>query len=91
MSKDMDEHLKLAHSGVDVVDRANKKVCVTLLQYNVDKPENSSAQVGDFSLKKEDEKFQQSVFEIYKLEEFVYLLDVINSEYEKDITNTPIW
>ena len=31
MSKDMDEQLKLAHKVVDVVDRANRKFCVTLL------------------------------------------------------------
>ena len=31
MSKDMDEQLKLAHK---VVDRANRKICVTLLRYN---------------------------------------------------------
>ena len=41
MSKDMDEQLKLAHKVVDVVDRANRKICVTLLPYNVDKPESS--------------------------------------------------
>ena len=35
MSKDMDEQLKLAHKVVDVADRANRKVCVTLLRYNV--------------------------------------------------------
>ena len=44
-SKDMDEQLKLAHKVVDVVDRANRKYCVTLLRYNVDKPESSNAQV----------------------------------------------
>ena len=32
MSKDMDEQLKLAHKVVDVVDRANRKICVTLLR-----------------------------------------------------------
>ena len=37
MSRDMDEQLKLAHKAVDVVDRANRKICVTLLRYNVDK------------------------------------------------------
>ena len=37
-SKDMNEQLKLAHKFVDVVDRANKKICVTLLRYIVDKP-----------------------------------------------------
>ena len=37
MSKDMDEQLKLAHKVVDVVNRADRKSCVTLLRYNVDK------------------------------------------------------
>ena len=32
MSKDMDEQLKLAQNVVDVVDRANRKICVTLLR-----------------------------------------------------------
>ena len=45
MSRDIDEQLKLAHKVVDVVDRANRKYCVTLLRYNVDKPESSIAQV----------------------------------------------
>ena len=61
MSRDMDEQLKLAHQVVDVVDRANGKNCVTLLRYNVDKPESSFAQVRLFAMKKEDEKFQQVV------------------------------
>ena len=39
LSKDMDEQLKLAHKVVDVVDRANRKICVTLLRYSVNKPE----------------------------------------------------
>ena len=86
----MDEQLKLAHKVVDVVDRANKKICVTLLQYNVDKPESSYAQVGRFARKKEDEKFQQVVNVNYKLEEFIYLLDVMNSVYEKVFNNQPI-
>ena len=45
MSKDMDEQFKLAHKVVGVVDRAKRKICVTLLRYNVDKPESSCAQV----------------------------------------------
>ena len=90
MSKDMDEQLKLAHNVVDVVDRANRMICVTLLRYNVDKPECSYAQVQLFPRKKEDEKFQQVVYVIYKLEEFIYLLDVINSVYDKVITNQPL-
>ena len=61
MSKDMDEQLKLVHKVVDVVDRANRKIFVTLLRYNVDKPESSYAQVRLFEREKEDEKFQQVV------------------------------
>ena len=48
MSKDMDEQLKLAHKVVGVLDRAKRKICVTLLRYNVDKPESSYAQVRLF-------------------------------------------
>ena len=90
MSKDMDEQLKLAHKVVDVVDRANGKICVTLLRYNVDKPESSYGQVRLFARRKEDEKFQQVVYVNYELEEFIYLLDVMSSVYEKVFTNHPI-
>ena len=89
MSKDMDEQLILAHKLVDVVDRANRKIWKDL-HYNVDKPERSYAQVRFFAGKKEDEKFQQVVYVNYKLEEFVYLLYVMNSVYDKVITNQPI-
>ena len=90
MSRDMDEQLKLAHKVVDVVDRRNRKICVTLLRYKVDNPESSYAQVRLFATKKEDEKFQQVFYVNYKLEEFIYLLDVMNSVYKKVITNQPI-
>ena len=62
MSRNMDEQLKLAHKIVDVVDRTNGKICVTLLRYNMDKPESSYAQVRIIARKKEDEKFQQVVY-----------------------------
>ena len=91
MSKDMDEQLKLAHKVVDVVDRANRKICVTLLRYNVDKPESSYAQTRFFARKKEDEKFQQVVYVKYKREEFIYLLDIMNSVFDEGITNQPIF
>ena len=90
MTKDMDEQLKLAHKVVDALDGANRKICVTLLRYNVDKLEISYAQVQQFSRKKEDEKFQLVVYVNYKLEEFVYLLDVMNYVYDKVGTNQPI-
>ena len=89
MSKDMDEQLKLAHKVVDVVDRANRKICVNLLRYNLDKPESSYAQVRLFARKKEDEKFQEVVYVNYVLEEFIYLLDVMNSVYDKILLNNP--
>ena len=62
MSKDMNEQLKLDHKIVDVVDRANRKICVSLLRYDVDKPESSYAQVRLFARKKQDEKLQQVVY-----------------------------
>ena len=64
ITKDLDEQLKLAHKVVDIVDRANKKICVTLLQYIEDKPENSYAQVQFFARKKEDENFLLIVYDI---------------------------
>ena len=90
MSRDMDEQLKLAHKVVDVVDRTNRKICVTLFRYNVDKSETSYAQLRLFVRKKEDEKFQQVVYVKYNFEEFIFLLDVMNSVYDKVITNQPI-
>ena len=90
MSRDIDEQLKLAHKTVDVVDRTNRKICVTLLRYNVDKPESSYAQVQLFARTKDDEKFHQIVYVNFKLEEFIYLLDVLNSVYVEVTTNQPI-
>ena len=83
----MDEQLKLAHKVVNVVDRINRKNCVTLLRDNVDKPESSYAKVRLSARNKEDEKFQQVVYVIYKLGDFIYLLDVMHSVYDKVITN----
>ena len=90
MFKNMDEQLKLAHKLVDVVDRANRKICVTLLWYDVEKPENSYAEVRLSARKKEDDKFQQVVYVKNTLKEFMYLLDVMNSLYDKVITIQPI-
>ena len=81
LSKDMEEQLKLVHKVIDVVDCPNRRICVTLLRYKVNNPETSYALVGLFGRKKEEEKFQQIVCVNYKLDEFVYLLDVMNSLY----------
>ena len=90
-SKDMEEQLKLVHKVIDVVDCPNRRICVTLLRYKVDNPETSYAQVRLFGRKKEKEKFQQSVYVNYRLDEFIYLLDVMNSVYDKVIANQPIF
>ena len=90
LSKDMEEQLKLVHKVIDVLDCPNRKICVTLLRYKADKPETSYAQVRLFGRKKEEEKFQQIVYVNYRLDEFIYLLDVMYSVYDKVIANQPI-
>ena len=89
LSKVMDEQLEMAHKLVEVVDRANRKIYVTLLRYSVDKPESFYAQVSFFAKKKEDEKFQQNVYVNFKLGEFIYLLDVVISVYDMVFTKQP--
>ena len=89
LSKDMEEQLKLVHKVIDVVDRPNRNICVTMLRYKVDNPETSYAQVRLFGRKIEEEKFQQIVYVNYKFEEFIYLPDVMKSVYDKVIANKP--
>ena len=71
LSKDMDEQLKLSSKVVDVVDQANKKICVTLLRYDVDKPESSYALFRLSAREREDKMFQQVFYVNHKLEEFI--------------------
>ena len=90
LCKDMEEHLKLVHKVIDIVDCPNRKICVTLLRHKVDNPDTSYAQVCLFGRKTEEENFQQIVYVNYRLDEFIYLLDVMNSVYDKVMTNQPI-
>ena len=53
------------------------------------KPENSYAQVRLFARRTEDKKFQQVVCVNYTLEDFIDLLDIMNSVFEKVIANKP--
>ena len=48
LSKDMEEQLKLVHKVIDVVDRPNRRIFVTLLRYKVNSPETSYAQARLF-------------------------------------------
>ena len=90
LCKDMEDKLKLVHKVIDVVDSPNRRICVTLLRYKADNPETSYVQVRLFGRNKEEEKFQQIVNVNFKHDEIVYLLDVMNSVYDKVIANQPI-
>ena len=89
LCKDMEEQLKLVHKVIDVVDCPNRMICLTLLRYKADNPDTSWAQVCLFGRKTEEEKFQQIVYVNYRLDEFIYLLDVLNLVYDKVIANQP--
>ena len=90
LAKDMEEQLKLTHKVVEVVDRPHRKICVTKLRYNVEKPETSNVQVRLFGRRKEEEKFNQIVYVNYKLDEIFHLLYVMHSVYDKVIANEPL-
>ena len=90
LSKDMEEELELLSKLIDIVHRPNRRICVTLLRYKADNPDTSYAQVRLFGRKTEEEKFQQIVYVNYTLDEFVYLLDVMNSVSDNVIANQPI-
>ena len=87
LAKDMEEQLKLTNNVVEAFDRPHRKICVTMLRYNVEKPETSYVQVRLFGRRKEEEKFNEMVYVHYKLDEFIYLLDIINSVYDKVFAN----
>ena len=57
MSRDTDQQLRLAQKMLDLVEQANKRICVTLLWYNVEKLESSFAQVRLFAKKKVEDNF----------------------------------
>ena len=87
LAKDMDEQLKHTHKVVEFVDLPDRKICVTMLRYNVEKPETSYVQVRLFGRRKDKEKFNHIVYVNYTLGEFIHLLDVMNSVYDKVIAN----
>ena len=90
LAKDMEEQLKLTHKVVEVVDRPHRQICVTMLRYNVEKPETSFVQVRLFGRRKDEENFNQIVYVNYEFDDFFYLLDVLNSVYDKVIANEPL-
>ena len=78
LAKDMEEQLKLTHKIVEVVDRPHRNICVIMLRYNVEKPETSYVQMRLFGRRKDEEKINQIAYVNHKLDEFIYLLDVLN-------------
>ena len=87
LAKDMEEQLKLTHKVAEVVDKPHRKICVTMLRYNVEKPETSYVQVRLFGRRKKEEKFNQVVYVNNKLVEYIYLFHVMNSVYDKIFAN----
>ena len=55
----------------------------------MEKPKSSYAEVQLFARKMEDKKFQKVVYVKYIVEEFINLLDVMNSIYDNFIANKP--
>ena len=74
LAKDMEEQPKLTHKVVGSFDRPHRKICVTMLRYNVEKPETSNVQVRLFGRRQEKEKSNQIVYVNYKLEFIFYLM-----------------
>ena len=78
---------------IDHTERFARLCCATMwpeTSYAHVKPETSYAHVRLFGRRKDEEKFNQIVYMNYKLEDFIYLLDVINSVYDKVIANEPL-
>ena len=63
---------------------------MTMLHYNVEKPESSYVQVRLFGRRKDEENFDH-FFVNYKLDEFICLFDVMNSVYDNVIANEPLY
>ena len=75
---------------IDLVDRPDRKICVTVVRYNDDQPDSSYAQVRKVAKKKEDKNLQQILHVNSKLDDFIFLLDEKSSVYDKISANQSI-
>ena len=75
---DMEKQLRFTLKVAEVVDQPPRRICVTMLRYNVEKLETSYVQVRLFGKRKDKIKFNQIVYVNYKHDEFIYLLGVMN-------------
>ena len=87
LAKNLEEQLKFTHKIEEVVGQPHRNIYVTMLRYNVEKPQTSYVQVRLLGRRKNEEKFNQIVYVNYKLDEFIYLLDVMNSVYDNVFAN----
>ena len=87
LSKDLDEQLKHVQKAITIVDRPRRKIIATMKKYCMDKPESTYVQLHLFTRNSEHDKFQQLVFVNYKYDEFLCLLDVINSISDQVLSN----
>ena len=87
LSKDLYEQLKHVQKAITIVDRPKRKIIATLKKYCMDKPESTYVQLRLFTRNSEHDKFQQLVFVNYKYDEFLCLLDVINSISDQVLSN----
>ena len=91
LSRDIEEQLKHVHKVIEIAEGAKRKLCVTLLRYKEDNPETSYAQIRLFTRITEEENFQQLFYVNYKIDEFIYLLDVMNSSVcDQVLDNKPL-
>ena len=88
LAKDMEEQRKLTHRVVEVVDWPHRKICVTMLRYNVEKPETSYDQVRLFGRRKDEIQRKDNVnIGVYRYRNSTYLkdteMDLNLTEYTK--------
>ena len=88
--KDMDEQLKLAYKVGRHSGRSKQKDLYDCIAVQCGEATGFLCSVRLFARKKEDKKFQQIVYVRYEVEEFIHFFDVMNSVYDKIITNQPI-
>ena len=74
LARDMEEQLKLTHKVAKVVDRPHRNIWVTMLRYNVEKPETSYVQVRLFGRKDEKNSIKLFMWTINMMNLFIYLM-----------------
>ena len=89
MSKDLEEHFKLTHKVIDVMDQKKRGDLCYSAAVQCGKAKEficSSSKVCN----EEGRDSSRIVYVNYKLDEFIFLLDVMNSVYDKVITIKPL-